>query len=138
MFTHHVSDLLALTLGATRDAAEVAKGRGVRAARAHAIKAAVLKNLARADLSVDAIANAHGIKRRQVQRVFELDGTTFTEFVLRERLALAHRLLSAPGYAERSISAIALEAGFGDLSYFNRSFRRRYGATPSAVREAPG
>jgi AraC-like DNA-binding protein len=33
-------------------------------------------------------------------------------------------------------SAVALAAGFGDLSHFNRSFRRRYGATPSDVRAA--
>ena len=36
-------------------------------------------------------------------------------------------------YADRSISAVAYEAGFGDLSYFNRTFRRRYGATPSQM-----
>ena len=35
------------------------------------------------------------------------------------------------GYA---ISTIAFEAGFGDLSYFNHAFRRRYGATPSDIR----
>ena len=55
---------------------------------------------------------------------------------MQERLALARRLLSAPAYATRPIGAIALEAGFGDLSYFNRSFRRRYGATPSELRGA--
>jgi AraC-like DNA-binding protein len=31
-----------------------------------------------------------------------------------------------------------LAAGFGDLSHFHRSFRRRYGATPSDVRAAGG
>jgi len=31
-----------------------------------------------------------------------------------------------------------LDAGFGDLSYFNRSFRRRYGDTPSGVRVLAG
>ena len=36
--------------------------------------------------------------------------------------------------AERSIISVALDAGFQDLSYFNRTFRRRYGATPSDVR----
>jgi AraC-like DNA-binding protein len=40
-----------------------------------------------------------------------------------------------PRYAGRSISAVTYEAGFGDLSYFNRTFRRRCGATPSNVRE---
>ena len=48
----------------------------------------------------------------------------------------AHRMLTDPRYVARSISAIAFEAGFGDLSYFNRTFRRRYGATPSDVRAA--
>ena len=31
---------------------------------------------------------------------------------------------------------MAFECGFGDLSYFNRAFRRRYHATPTDVREA--
>jgi AraC-like DNA-binding protein len=39
-----------------------------------------------------------------------------------------------PRRAIAAVSAIAFEAGFGDLSYFNRAFRRVYGATPSDVR----
>jgi len=38
--------------------------------------------------------------------------------------------------AQRSISSVAFEVGFGDLSYFNRAFRRCYGATPSEVRRS--
>ena len=33
-----------------------------------------------------------------------------------------------------TIGSLASELGFGDLSYFNRSFRRVYGMTPSDVR----
>jgi AraC-like DNA-binding protein len=66
--------------------------------------------------------------------LFESDGTTFSRFLLDQRLAHAHRMLSNPLLAERTISTIAYEAGFGDLSHFNRAFRRRYGETPSDVR----
>ena len=31
---------------------------------------------------------------------------------------------------------MAGEAGFNDLSHFNRAFRRRFGVTPSDVRRA--
>jgi AraC-like DNA-binding protein len=48
-------------------------------------------------------------------------------------------MLTTPSHAGWTISAIALASGFGDLSHFNRSFRRRYGATPSDIRSAgPG
>jgi AraC-like DNA-binding protein len=60
---------------------------------------------------------------------------SFTDHVLAQRLAFAHRLLSAPHRRSMKISAIAFDAGFGDLSYFNRTFRRRYGVSPSDVRE---
>jgi AraC-like DNA-binding protein len=41
-----------------------------------------------------------------------------------------------PRYADGKISVIAFGAGFGDLSDFNRTFRRHYGAAPSNVRAA--
>ena len=132
----HVHDLIAVALGATHDAAVLANGRGVPAARLRAIKADVIGHLNRADLTVVAVARRHGVTPRHVQRMFESDGTTFSQFVLGQRLARAHRLLVNPRYAGRAVGTIAFEVGFGDLSYFCRAFRRQYGATPSDVREA--
>jgi AraC-like DNA-binding protein len=66
--------------------------------------------------------------------LFDGDATTFSEFVLMQRLARAHRMLIDPQLLDRTVSSIAHEAGFGDVSYFNRTFRRRHGATPSDVR----
>jgi AraC-like DNA-binding protein len=45
-------------------------------------------------------------------------------------------MLRDSGLAARTISDIAFEAGFSDLSHFNRSFRRRFGESPSDVRVA--
>ena len=134
LVVNHVYDLVALALGATRDAAAIANGRGVRAARLHAIKTDILNSLSRHELSLARLAARHRVTPRHVQTLFESDGTTFSRFLLDQRLARAHRMLSNPLLAVRTISAIAYEAGFGDLSHFNRAFRRRYGATPSDIR----
>jgi AraC-like DNA-binding protein len=124
---------VAVALGATRDAAEFARGRGVRAARLHAIKKDIVANLDR-DFSPDVIAGRHGISARYVRMLFEEQGTTFTEFVREERLVQAHRMLTNARLAHMRIADIAYEAGFNDLSYFNRMFRRRFALAPGEVR----
>src|SRR5262249_19632154 len=103
------------------------------AARLRAIKSDIVENFARADLSIGEIAARHGLTPRYVQMLFESEGATFSEFLLEQRLACAHRMLTDVRFAERSITSVAFDAGFGDLSYFDRAFRRGYGATPSEV-----
>lgn len=130
----HFYDLAALAFGATSDAAEIAQGRGVRAARLRAIKADITQHIT-SSLSVETIASRHGVSTAYVRKLLNLDGTSFADFVLRQRLAWVHHRLVDWRWDYFPISTIAFEAGFGDLSYFNRTFRRAYGATPSDVRE---
>jgi AraC-like DNA-binding protein len=130
----HVHDLVALVIGATRDVAAIAADRGVRAARLAVVKADIVEHLARRDLTLVALAARQRITPRYVQKLFEREGITFSEFVLDQRLARAHRMLIDRRHTDWTISAIAFASGFGDLSYFNRVFRRRYGETPSDKR----
>jgi AraC-like DNA-binding protein len=132
----HVHDLVALALEATGEAAEVARGRGMGAARLRAAKMYIIENACRRDISIGRVASHLGVTPRHLQRLFENDGTTFSAFLLARRLARAYRLLCEPRSAQRRVSAIAFDVGFGDLSYFNHSFRRVYGATPTDIREA--
>jgi AraC-like DNA-binding protein len=130
----HILDLIALSIGADRDAEALVAQRGVRAARMQAIKADISSRLSDGDLSVSAVAARHGVTPRYVHKLFETEGATFSEFVLARRLELAHRLLTDPRFGSRSITSVALDAGFSDLSHFNRTFRRRYDATPTLAR----
>jgi AraC-like DNA-binding protein len=132
--SRHILDLVALALGAREDAAEQAKKRGLAAALRMAIRATVLEMLADPGLSVTTIAVRHGVSVRYIQKLFEEDGMTFTQFVVEQRLLSARRKLTSASERARSISEIALACGFGDISHFNRLFRRRYGATPSDIR----
>jgi AraC-like DNA-binding protein len=129
-------DLVSVTLGATRDAVAIAAGRGVRAARLRAVKTDIESHLAHGDLSPAAIAKRQGISESYIRKLFEGEDTSFSEFVLSRRLLRAYRMLSDQRWADRRISWIAFESGFGDLSYFNRTFKRLYGTSPSEIRGA--
>jgi AraC-like DNA-binding protein len=131
-------DLVAVAIGATRDAAAVAEGRGIRAARLRAIKSDIEAHLADGDLSPTAVARRQRISDSYIRKLFEGEGSSFSEFVLARRLVRAHRLLSDRRWADQSIASIAFESGFGDLSYFNRTFKRCYGERPSEIRRALG
>jgi AraC-like DNA-binding protein len=53
---------------------------------------------------------------------------------MERRLARAHAALGDRRSERRSVTDVALDCGFGNISYFNRQFRARYGATPSDIR----
>jgi AraC-like DNA-binding protein len=131
----HMHDLIAATIGATCDGLAIAEGRGIAAARLRSIMADISANLGHGDLSVADVARRHRVTPRYVHKLFENEGLTFSSFVLGQRLSRAHRILSDPRFADRNISSAAFDVGFGDLSYFNRTFRRRYAATPTEIRQ---
>jgi AraC-like DNA-binding protein len=132
----HVHEIVSYILGAARDGAEAEKVRGPAAARLRAIKADIVENVCSRELTIVSIAGRHQVTPRYVRKLFEGEGVTFSEFVLAQRLSRARRMLADVRHDADTISAIAFACGFGDLSYFNRVFRRQYGATPTAVREA--
>lgn len=131
----HLYDLAAMALGAAVEAEEIAQGRGVRAARLHAIKNDILTHIDR-DVALGPLAARHQVSPRYIRMLFERDGTSVTDFVREERLKRARSMLLSPRFAIRKIAEIAYDVGFNDLSYFNRAFRRRFGQTPSEVRTA--
>ena len=132
----HIMDLAALAIGARGDRADAARQRSEEHVRLSAIRSDIMLALGRHDLSASMIAANQGISPRQLRRLFEQAGSSFSTFVLAQRLAKALRMLTDRRYDRLSITQIAYEAGFSDLSYFNRTFRRVNGATPSDVRKA--
>jgi len=126
----HLRDLLSHLLGARHDAGEMIADGGVRAARIRAIKAQIISRLGQGDLSAESIARALNITPNYVRKLFRVDDRNFSDFVMNLRLDRASSMLRDPRLANRTISWIAFEVGFNDISYFNRSFRRRFNTTP--------
>jgi AraC-like DNA-binding protein len=131
----HIIDLVALALGAEGERSAVAEERGARAARRSAILCVIELRSGDPGLNAIALARSLGITPRYVHLLLEETGKSFTHRVLERRLDKAAMLLRDPRWRNRKIADVAAEAGFTDLSYFNRAFRRRFGATPSDIRE---
>jgi AraC-like DNA-binding protein len=130
----HVYQLVALALGPAPEVLAAMAGRGNVESRLIAIKADAMDNLGNRDLSIEWLALRHHVSVRYIQMLFESERATFSAFLLKRRLERADRVLGELASTGRSISAIAFDCGFGDLSYFNRAFRKRYGMTPSSRR----
>lgn len=130
----HVHDLVALSLGTSAASDIEAQRASLSAARLYAIKRYVTANLSDPSFSIGQVAAWQRLTPRQVQRLFERDGTTFSSFLVGARLRHAHAAFGDPAQSHRSISQIIYDSGFNDISNFNHAFRRRYGATPSDVR----
>ena len=134
MAARHIEDLLVQALGADREAMQIAKGRGTRAARLRAIKADIDQNLTQPDLGSAWLAGRHGLSDRYIRSLFAQEGTSLPDYIAARRLDLVHRDLTDPRQMGQTISQIATSHGFGDLSWFNAQFRARFGATPSDIR----
>jgi AraC-like DNA-binding protein len=127
-------DLLALATGAKGDAAAEASLRGLRAARLTAILANLRAGFANPHLSTRTVARDLNLSVRYVNDLLAETGRSFAEHVLELRLQRVRQTLTDRAHDTRRISDIAYAAGFSDISYFNRCFRRRFGCTPGALR----
>jgi AraC family transcriptional regulator len=84
------------------------------------------------DQSLASFASDAAMSPYHFLRVFrDVVGMTPHQFVLRTRM---HRAAVRLRRSDEPVSGIAFDAGFNDLSTFNRRFRRIVGITPTAFR----
>lgn len=127
-------DLAALALGATREGAEIARMRGLRAARLLDIRTEIKAGFDDPAFTVQTLASRLHLSPRYVQDLLDKAGASFTERVLELRLQKARATLSDPRHDRLKVIDVAYGCGFDSVSYFNRCFRRRFGAAPMQYR----
>jgi len=130
----HLLDLAALSIGVARNEWESIRAGGQSAARIRAIRTAIRQQAYDNKLTASDIARQVNISDGFMRKLLATEGTNFSRLVMGERLSFAFNRLSDPCFATSPITATAFEAGFNDLSYFNRSFRKHLGLSPSAFR----
>ncbi|HZG83744.1 AraC family transcriptional regulator [Paenibacillus sp.] len=84
--------------------------------------------------SAERYAERCGMSERHFRRRFkERYGMTFLEYVHQCRIQYSCELLAA---TTDKVAAIALQAGYKDIAFFNRLFKKTTGTTPGAYRSA--
>ena len=91
-----------------------------------------------AELDATQLAARFRCSERYVHRLFAATGRSVGEHVNDRRiLACAGNLLDAR-YGRKTIAEIAFEAGFSDISHFNRLFKQHHGLAPREFRRTAG
>ncbi len=101
----------------------------------HLLRAKDLADLRyREPLDVEALARAAGLSRAHFSRAFSAAfGEAPHRYLLTRRLERAAALLR---YTDRSVADVCVEVGLSSVGSFTTSFKRSFGSTPAAYRQA--
>lgn len=105
-------------------------------ARMQTVDAYLRRHFADSSLTPSDVAQAIGVSRRYLHKLFALSGRSFRQDLVALRLDACLKAFADAEQGTKTIAEIAFAAGYTDISQFNRHFRRVKGATPTAVRAA--
>ncbi|MER6416810.1 AraC-like ligand-binding domain-containing protein [Streptomyces humidus] len=98
------------------------------------IRAYIENRLSDPGLTPDSIAEAHGISRRYLFKLFAAQGLTVAGWIRVRRLERCARDLANATTVEQPISMVAARWGLLDGRHFSRVFKSAYGETPRDFR----
>jgi AraC-like DNA-binding protein len=81
------------------------------------------------------VAHENSVSPRYLQKLFTESEITFSSYIKGRRLERCYADLVSPVYAQLSILEICFRWGFNDAAHFSRSFRERFGVSPSRHRQ---
>jgi AraC-like DNA-binding protein len=93
-------------------------------------KTTIARRLGDSGLSTDQIATELHISANYLAKLFRMEGTTVTRYVLQKRLAKAHGFLKQSGRYRLQIQEVAYLCGFESPSHFSRTFKQHFGVSP--------
>jgi len=127
MVSRLLADSLATlgNLGPSQCVAEFHRRRARQFCRSH---------LGSDQLSIESIAAALALSKPYLHRLFKDETLTLKAWIQVQRLEAAKALIEDDLLAARSLTDIALEGGFKDVSHFSHAFRSHYGSSPREFR----
>lgn len=129
-----VLDLLSVLIAHELELGGLASPEAHKQALVLAVKDFIQRRLGDPDLSPAAIATAHHISIRQLQKLFAAQEETVGAWVRARRLEACRRELSDPLLWDEPVGAIAARWGFASAAHFSRVFKQAFGQSPRDYR----
>jgi AraC-like DNA-binding protein len=127
-------DVLALALDSPNG--EISDFDGsIKSERLRQIKNYIEANLGNPLLNPQRLATACQISVRSLHYLFKDMGQSVSDYIRERRLQRCLEALQMPA-DRRTVTEIALAAGFNSMSHFSSAFRQRFGLTPSDARDS--
>jgi AraC-like DNA-binding protein len=128
-----VAAMVGAAVAPTAERVAVAK-RQIDLGRMERVRQVVRRHLRTPTLRPTTLCRLVGMSRSNLYRLLEAKGG-IAQYIQQQRLIAAHSLLCNPGN-QQSITALAEDFCFADVSSFSRAFRREFGYSPSDARPA--
>ena len=128
-------DVLALALDSPHGEVPDLEG-SVRSERLRQVRSHIERNVGNPLLSPERVAAACSMSVRALHYLFKGTGQSVSDYIWERRLQRCREALQMPAERRRTVTEIALAAGFNSMSHFSSAFRRRFGVTPSDARDS--
>lgn len=90
-------------------------------------------NYADSDLSLDVLSDHFGLSTRYISRVIKQEtDSSYKDYLINLRMEKAKEILSG---GMTTVTEAAIRVGYTHLPLFIKSFKKKYGCTPSAIHE---
>ncbi len=99
----------------------------------HRVTDIIYKEITNTENIIEIISSEMCLSSSQLNRkIKSIAGVTTSNYILNVRLNKAKKQLTV---TQKLIGEIAMECGFNDFAYFSRSFKKRFGITPTTVQK---
>ena len=99
------------------------------------VKDLVERHLGNFELDSAMVAAELNLSPRYINQLLEAEDTSLSRYIWQRRLARCAEDLRDVALRGRSVSRIAMDNGFNDLSHFSKAFRQRFGSSPREYRD---
>lgn len=108
----------------------------MRSAHLTRVKGIIRKRMTDFELRLQDVADEAQLSVSYVHKLFRHENISVTEYIKRERLILARKMLTMASSRKVTVLDVSIDCGFSDSAHFSRCFKKAFGVAPVTMLRA--